>query len=77
MVSPPPRIPPRRYARSAVNAIGHDVLVSPYWVHELAIWVMSRLPTALVAKAVLKMHLAVRFNKKCVAKMEEKQKKRQ
>jgi 17beta-estradiol 17-dehydrogenase / very-long-chain 3-oxoacyl-CoA reductase len=68
---------PKKYARYAVSSIGYDALVSPYWVHELAIWVGSRLPDFLVVKGILQMHLAVRFNKKCVAKMEEKQKKKQ
>jgi len=68
---------PKKYARSAVAAIGQDTLISPYWVHEIAIWFGNRLPEFLVVQGILKMHLAVRFNKKCVAKMEEKQKKAQ
>lgn len=46
---PPPRDParPRRHdvarPRSAVarSQIGHEVMVSPYWVHELALWVQA------------------------------------
>ena len=88
MVFPNSKVPPekratmmvpttKKYAKYAVNAIGYDVLISPYWVHELAIWVGNHLPNFVVVKGILNMHLAVRFNKKCVAKMEEKQKKKQ
>jgi len=60
------------YARYAVARIGYDVIVSPYWVHELAMWFMDRVPESMLGKQVLKMHKAARFHKKNVARMEEK-----
>ena len=34
----------KTYARFAVARIGYDVLVSPYWAHELYIWTQARIP---------------------------------
>lgn len=60
------------YAKAAVARIGYDVMVSPYWAHELVLWFQERLPDGLIGYGVLKMHKGVRFHKKNVAKMEEK-----
>jgi len=62
------------YARYAVARIGFDVMVSPYWAHELYIWVQERLPDALKIMFILDMHKKVRFHKKNKDKMEEKMK---
>jgi len=60
------------YARFAVARIGFDVMVSPYWAHELYIWLQQRLPDAVKIPFILGMHKKVRFHKKNTAKMEEK-----
>merc|ERR1719261_2184033 len=61
-----------KYAKYAVARIGYDTITSPYWVHELALWVLSRVPDAIVGFATHKMHVGLRFHKKNVAKMAEK-----
>ena len=60
------------YARYAVARIGYDVMTSPYWVHELYMWIQARLPEDLLGKAILSMHKGIRFHKKNKAKMDEK-----
>ena len=45
-----------KYAKYAVARIGYDTITSPYWVHELALWVLSRVPDAIVGFATHKMH---------------------
>jgi len=65
---------PQKYARAAVARIGVDTMTSPYWAHELLLWVQVRIPDALTGPALLSTHKAVRFHKKNVAKMEEKSK---
>ena len=62
----------KTYARYAVSRIGHDTMTSPYWVHELYMWVQARLPDDLLGAAILFMHKGVRFHKKNKEKMEEK-----
>jgi len=62
----------KTYAKYGVASIGYDVMLSPYWVHALAMWVQARLPEGLVASGVFSMHKGIRFHKKNVAKMEEK-----
>jgi 17beta-estradiol 17-dehydrogenase / very-long-chain 3-oxoacyl-CoA reductase len=62
----------KTYARYAVARIGYDTMVSPYWVHEIAVWLIARLDETLVGKVVLGMHKGVRFHKKNVALMEQK-----
>lgn len=64
----------KTYAKYAVGAIGYEVLTSPYPLHELAMWLLSRLPEWLVTAQTLSMHKAVRFHKKNKEKMSEKQK---
>jgi len=61
-----------KYAKYAVARIGYDTMVSPYWAHEMYMWVSERLPDKLIGWAVMKMHVGLRFHKKNVAKMEEK-----
>jgi len=63
-----------KYARYAVARIGYDVMVSPYWAHELYIWIQERLPNFLKIKVIFDMHKKVRFHTKNKAKMEEKEK---
>jgi 17beta-estradiol 17-dehydrogenase / very-long-chain 3-oxoacyl-CoA reductase len=60
------------YARAAVARIGYDTMTSPYWLHEIYMWVQARLPDDLVGRAILSMHKGVRYHKKNKAKMEEK-----
>lgn len=62
----------RTYARYAVARIGYDVMVSPYWAHELYIWIQAQIPDFLKIRVVLNMHKGVRFHKKNVAIMEQK-----
>lgn len=64
---------PDTYARYAVARIGYDTMVSPYWVHELFMWVQARIPDSLIGAGVLKMHVGVRKHPKNVKLMEEKQ----
>ena len=47
-------------------------MTSPYWVHELYMWIQARLPEDLLGKAILSMHKGIRFHKKNKAKMDEK-----
>ena len=61
------------YARAAVARIGYDTMVSPYWTHELYMWFQARVPESLIGWGVYKMHVGLRFHKKNVARMEEKQ----
>ena len=49
-------------------------MTSPYWTHELLLWLQGRIPDAVVGPALLSMHKGIRFHKKNVAKMEEKSK---
>jgi len=65
---------PKAYARAAVARIGVDTMTSPYWTHELLLWLQGRIPDALVGPALLSMHKGIRFHKKNVAKMEAKSK---
>jgi len=62
----------KTYARYAVARIGYDTMTSPYWVHEVYMWVQDRLPDNLLGAAILYMHKGIRFHKKNKAKMEEK-----
>jgi len=62
----------KTYARYAVARIGYDVMASPYWAHEVYVWLQERLPNALKIMVILDMHKKVRFHKKNTAKMEEK-----
>ena len=65
---------PKAYARAAVARIGLDTMTSPYWTHELLLWLQGRIPDAVVGPALLSMHKGIRFHKKNVAKMEAKSK---
>lgn len=60
------------YARYAASRIGYDTMVSPYWVHEMYLWVQAHLSDGLVGAACLSMHKGLRFHKKNVVKMTEK-----
>ena len=91
---------PQAYARAAVARIGLDTMASPYWAHELVLWIQARpaacptcatpaaatrqgtpaarsqtfIPDVITGPVVLGMHKGVRYHKKNIAKMEEKQK---
>ena len=62
----------KTYAKAAVARIGYDTMVSPYWAHELFMWLQERLPERTIGFIVLQMHKGVRFHKKNVKLMEEK-----
>ena len=62
----------RTYAKYAVRAIGYEVFTSPYPIHEIAVWVLSRIPSFILDAQILSMHKGVRFHKKNVEKMSEK-----
>lgn len=52
---------PDAFAAMGVKYIGHDdPVVSPYWVHGLMSYVMDSLPTSVVTKVIMGMHLATR-----------------
>ena len=61
-----------KYARYAVARIGYDVMVSPYWLHEIVLFVQARTSDDLAGRLLLSMHKGIRFHKKNKAKMEEK-----
>ena len=56
----------------AVARIGYDVMVSPYWLHEIVLFVQARTSDDLAGRLLLSMHKGIRFHKKNKAKMEEK-----
>jgi len=60
------------YARYACARIGYEVMASPYWVHEVYVWLQERLPDALKIWLIFNIHKKVRFHKKNLAKIEEK-----
>lgn len=62
----------KTYARYACARIGYDVMASPYWAHEVYVWIQARIPDSLKIMAIFDMHKKVRFHKKNLAKMEEK-----
>uniref|UniRef100_A0A7S2N405 Uncharacterized protein n=1 Tax=Haptolina brevifila TaxID=156173 RepID=A0A7S2N405_9EUKA len=62
----------KTYARYAVARIGHDTMTSPYWVHELFMWVSSLLSDKLQGTIILSMHKGIRFHKKNKERMEAK-----
>jgi len=51
---------PATYARAAVAAIGHEVLVSPYWAHALQLTVLSWLPDWANAAITMFIHSDIR-----------------
>merc|ERR1711871_1493274 len=51
---------PEGYAKSAVAAIGYEILVSPFWTHALQIWVLTNFPEWLVAAGTSMMHKGIR-----------------
>jgi 17beta-estradiol 17-dehydrogenase / very-long-chain 3-oxoacyl-CoA reductase len=51
---------PKKFAQTSVAHIGYEVSVSPYWAHALQLHVMSKLPTFVVNKIVMSMHLGIR-----------------
>ena len=46
--------------RSAVAAIGYEILVSPFWTHALQIWVLTNFPEWLIAAGTNMMHKGIR-----------------
>lgn len=64
---------PDAFVKLAIKCVGHDdPVVSPYWVHGLMGYVMDHLPTPVVTKIIMSMHLATRKRglKKDAAKKE-------
>lgn len=51
---------PAAYARAAVAAIGYDVLVSPFWLHSLQMYIFGCFPEWLVAYGAKSMHEGIR-----------------
>jgi 17beta-estradiol 17-dehydrogenase / very-long-chain 3-oxoacyl-CoA reductase len=51
---------PSAYARAAIAAIGYEIIVSPYWSHELQLWAVQALPDFIGARIVFNMHQAIR-----------------
>lgn len=51
---------PEGYARAAVAAIGHEVVVSPFWSHAIQIWLLTNLPEWICAALTLTMHKDIR-----------------
>jgi 17beta-estradiol 17-dehydrogenase / very-long-chain 3-oxoacyl-CoA reductase len=52
---------PNAFAKLGVKFIGHDdPVVSPFWVHAVMGYVMDRLPTAVVTKVIMGMHMGIR-----------------
>jgi len=52
---------PESYVKLGIRWIGYkDAVVSPFWFHAVQGWVMCRLPSALVDKLVMAMHMAIR-----------------
>jgi len=62
----------KTYARYSVARIGYDVMVSPYWAHEIFMWLQERIPENAIGGGVLRMHKGARFHKKNVALMDAK-----
>jgi len=64
---------PDEYAKMGLKFIGQpEAVVSPYWVHGIMSFVMDSLPTLVVEKVVMSMHMAIRKKglKKDAAKKE-------
>ena len=51
---------PSAYARAAVAAIGYDVVVSPFWLHALQMYIFGCFPEWFVAGAAKNMHEGIR-----------------
>eukprot|EP00804_Cyclotella_cryptica_P002176 CCRYP_006567-RA/>CCRYP_006567-RA protein AED:0.32 eAED:0.32 QI:94/0.5/0.66/1/0/0.33/3/486/327 len=48
------------YAKMSMMWIGHSGVVSPYWLHAVQGWVMANLPSFIVDRQVMNMHLGIR-----------------
>jgi len=51
---------PASYAKAAVAAIGYDVLVSPFWLHALQMYIFGCFPEWVVAAGAKMMHEGIR-----------------
>lgn len=51
---------PAVFAKASVRAMGHEPLISPFWVHALLEYVLSWVPTGLLMGKVMGMHLYIR-----------------
>jgi len=51
---------PEGYAKSAVAAIGHEIVVSPFWTHALQIWALTNLPEWISAAVTFSVHRGIR-----------------
>jgi len=52
---------PNAFAKLGVQFIGHDdPVVSPFWVHAVMGYVLDRLPSGVVAKVIMGMHMGIR-----------------
>jgi 17beta-estradiol 17-dehydrogenase / very-long-chain 3-oxoacyl-CoA reductase len=59
---------PAAFARMSLNMVGHETVVSPFWVHAVMLWVMNRVPIGLRLGYVAKMHAGIR--KRALKKIE-------
>ena len=50
----------KTFAKSSVAHIGYELQVSPYWAHQLQLFVMSLLPGAVLDSVVMSMHQGIR-----------------
>lgn len=51
---------PSAYAESALNAIGYETIVSPYWSHAFQIWALLNLPEWIMVAVTKNMHMDIR-----------------
>jgi len=51
---------PQAFAKASVAHFGYETQVSPFWAHALQLFVMSSLPTLVLNKVVMDMHMDIR-----------------
>lgn len=52
---------PENFTSRGIRFIGHpEPVVSPYWVHGCMGWVLDHLPTSVVTKIIMSMHMSTR-----------------
>jgi len=64
---------PQGYVKAAVDQIGGPSICSPYWAHEIQLWIFARLPEFFLTPFVKNMHVGLR--KRALRKAEEKKSK--
>jgi 17beta-estradiol 17-dehydrogenase / very-long-chain 3-oxoacyl-CoA reductase len=62
---------PATFAKASVRAMGHEPLISPYWVHALMVFLGSFVPQGLLMTKVRGMHKGL--NKRALAKAKREQ----